>query len=280
MSNGPVPSRAMSTYGPFSTRARLLQRSNRLADLIVRNRPGTTGYRIWVAKTMVDAYGTWATSGLAGSGGTMVLQAGAGRMAQSPTIMRSGRVVEESRRGLTSFQLDLEDHLGADVGPDDHFHFVRVQEQRAGAWLEVPAGAALNPGNAVLGPILVLPTATQSGMAASVVSLYGEAPLATTCLPGDPPILDMALQVPPPLHLVFYAPAGSVTIRNLSNADSLLFSFGLGMTMALAPKTVEVIPTGGGYSRPSVSEVVLAAEATAGSVVPFGIDVMIGREWS
>ena len=278
--NGPIPSRAMSTYGPFSTRARLLQRSTRLIDLVIRNRPGTTGYRIWGAQTLGDAYGTWATSGIAGSGGTMLLQTPAGRMAQSPTLLHAGRVVEESRKGLSSFQLDVEDHICTDVGPDDHFLFVRVQEQRAGVWLVVDPAAPLNAGKAILGPILIVPTATQSGMASSVISLYGEAPLATTCLPGAPPIIDPSLQIPPPLHLVMYHPAGSVTIRNLSTNDALLVSFGFGMPMSVAPKTVEMIPTGGGYSRPGVPEIILAAEATAGAVVPFGIEAVVGREWS
>ena len=265
----------MSTqfYGPFDVRPGVLQRSTNLIDLIVRHRPGTTDLRLYASSTLADAYGTLVDSGIAGSGGTAILEAPVtkvGAIAQSPSVAARGWTLPETRRGHTSYQLNMEDY----GSPDDRFAFFRLQEKRGGAWLAV-AGAA-NTNKPIMGPILVVPNPSAYGSAASVLSLQTDAPAGTGCTAGDFPVVDATVQTPLPMHIVLPRPAATLTITNQSGTDDLLVSFGLGMPMfAIAPGT-QSIPTGGGYSLTGVREIVLASSTV--TALPFSIEAVISNE--
>jgi len=263
-------------FGPFSVRPGLLQRSTDFMDLITRHRPGTSGLRLWMADTIEDAYGTLVGSGLAGAGGSIVLTAQSGGIAQSPRVVRRGWRVEENRKGHTSFQFDPADGGSGGISfSDDMVLFARVQEQRGGTWLTVTG--PVNNGYNVRGPILFVPPATLMSVAASVISLQANAPLATGCTAGAAPVVDLTIQTPVPLHIVFPIPAATVTLKNLSAGDDLLVSYGLGLPMMVVAAGDTTVPTGGGYTQPGVREIVVAADPTAAAVVPFSIEATIGR---
>ena len=265
----------MSIFGPFDVRPGMLERSTGLLDIITRHRPGTTALRLWNADSIENAYGTLATSGLAGSGGVNTLTTDVGTIGQSPRIIRRGCGAAECRRGSTSFQYALED-IGMS---DDLLTYVRIQEERGGVWTAVPAGAPLNANYPICGPIMVIPQAYFFASSANVLSLQANAPLLTGCVAGIPPVFDNSVQTPLPLHLLMPRPGATIEIRNLSSTgDTLLVSFGLGQPMMEIADGEASIPTGGGYSQPGVREIVLAAEASASSVVPFLIEVTIGME--
>jgi hypothetical protein len=256
----------MNSYGPFSARVGILQRAPDFLDLVVRNRPDVTAYRLWGAPTINDAYGALVGSGLGGTGGTALLDASVNTIAQSPSAQARYRV-EECRRGSTSFQLDIEDYVTPVVpppfGPDDDFLFVRVQERRRTAgWLQVPAGAVNNPNWPIKGPILVVPSATFFGMAGAAITMQGMAPAGTGSPVGRPPVVDETVQDPLPMHLVTPRPITSVSVRNIDPTEDLLISWGLGMPMTLvtAGDSFDI------FGIPGITEIVLAALSPGGSI--------------
>lgn len=274
----------MNLLSFFATRVGISQRFPHLIDLVVRNAPLVTDYRLWVSRSLDDAYGTVANSGVSGSGGTAILETRAGKMAVSPSIVRRGSaIVEETRRGQTSFMFDPDDYAGPLPGPlpsnvpsDDEYMYVRVQEKRATTgWAAVDGGAMLNAGMPLRGPILVVPDSFFFGRAASVISFAGTAPAGSACEVAKPPIYDPTGQKPMPMHIVFPRPMGSLTVRNMSDTESLLVCFGWGQPMVEVAKGDTILPTGGGYSLPGVSELFIAMKGD-GAGCAFHLDGVIG----
>lgn len=266
----------MNSFGSFEVSPGVLQRAPNFVDLLVRDRPGTNAYRLWGASSLENAYGTLVDSGLTGTGGAVLLEARKGGMARSLMVTKRGAgMVEECRRGQTSFQFDPEDYV-ATLGLNGYLMFLRIQESRdTTGWQAVPAGGPINANYPHRGPILVVPDASFFGRSASVISLQGLAPLLTGCVAGSRPLFDPTVQTPLPLHIVFPRPAATISVKNLHIGDNLLVSYGMGMPMMeVAPGTGSQ-PTGGGYSYPGVREVILAVEP-AGEVIPFSIEVTIG----
>lgn len=271
----------MNTIGPFNARVGVSNRSSHLVDLIVRNNPMVTDYRLWVSRSLNDAYGTVEDSGIAGTGGTMIMEAHSNRMIISPQIERRGSAsVAEVRRGQTSFIFDVDDYIvpAGNIPSDSEYMFARIQEKRlALGWAAVSALAAKNANFPIRGSILVVPNAGFYGHAASVIAMAGTAPAGSDCLAGIPPVIDQTVQKPMPMHIVFPRPLAVLTIRNIDPASSLLVSFGLGQPMIEVPFGQSISPTGGGYSLPGVSEVVLAMSG-AGAGCPFSMDGVIGLQ--
>jgi len=279
----------MSSYGSFDARIGVLERLPHFVDLITRNKPGITQYRIWGARTVNDAYGDLGDSGVGGTGGTPMMTASAGQRVQSPALVhRKAGMVEESRKGQTSFQFDIVDFLSpADpkpFGPDEESVCIRLQEfrQSTGSWAEVPIGAPINPGVPILGPILIVPGVNQNKQVPLTIS--GIAPAETGCLEMYPPNFDETVQMALPMHIVFPRPIGTLMIRNdAEDADTwLLISFGIGQPMIALP--------GGGTNASilvhdtlegSISDIVLASSSPvpAASIgadpgCPFTIDAV------
>lgn len=275
----------MNALSPFTVRIGVSQRAPHLTDLILRNTPDVTDYRLWVARSIDDAYGTVADSGITGTGGLQIMQARAGRMDASPSIVRRGwATTAEVRKGQTSFIFDVDDYIVPAppaipaVPSDGEFLYARVQEYRATTgWAAVAAGAPKNANLPIRGSILVVPDASFYGRAASVVSLSGHAPAGSDCAEGSTPVIDPTVQKPMPLHIVFPRPMASLTIRNLDVAAELLVSFGLGQAMVSVGHGESLLPTGGGYSLPGVSEVILARDG-AGASCLFAMDGVIGLQ--
>jgi len=199
-------------------------------DLLIRNRPGTGRYRLWGATSLDNAYGTLEDSGIAGDGGTALLEAAPGTIAQSTRVTARNWTVSESRKGQTSFQIDPEDWAGT-LPEDDNLWYVRVQEQRAGNWMAVPADAAANENYPIRGPILVVPPPRFYGQPSSMLNLYGTAPTGTGCTLGAVPVIDETVQTPLPIQILLPGPLSSMFIENHSDTHPLLVSYGQGMPM-------------------------------------------------
>lgn len=272
----------MNTISPFSARVGLSRRSPHLVDLIIRNNPMVTDYRLWVSRSLDDAYGTVVDSGIAGSGGTMIMQAHTNQMVLSPKIEMNGQAsVAEVRRGQTSFMFDVDDYIvpAGNIPSDGEYLFARIQESRlALGWAKVDALAAKNANMPIRGSILVVPDPSFYGHAASVFSLAGTAPAGSACAAGLPPVIDQTVQKPMPMHIVFPRPMGSLTVRNTSAADTLLVSFGLGQPMVEVAHGDSILPTGGGYSLPGVGELIVAMKG-AGGGCDFSLDGVMGHQW-
>lgn len=271
----------MNTISPFSARVGVSRRSPHLVDLIIRNNPMVTDYRLWVSRSLNDAYGTVMDSGIAGTGGTQIMEARTNRMVISPKIELNGQAsVAEVRRGQTSFMFDVDDFIvpAGNIPSDGEYLFARVQEKRLTlGWAAVGALAVKNTNMPIRGSILVVPNAGFYGHAASVIALAGTAPAGSDCAAGVPPVIDQTVQKPMPMHIVFPRPLAVLTIRNIDPAESLLVSFGLGQPMIEVPFGQSISPTGGGYSLPGVSEVVVAMLG-AGGGCPFNMDGVIGLQ--
>lgn len=272
----------MNTISPFSARVGLSRRSPHLLDLIVRNNPMVTDYRLWVSRSLDDAYGTVEDSGLSGSGGTMIMEAHTNRMAISPRIEQNGQAsVAEVRRGQTSFMFDVDDYIvpAGNVPSDGEYLFARIQEKRlALGWAAVDAGAPKNSSMPIRGSILVVPDPSFYGHAASVFSLAGTAPAGSDCAAGSPPVIDQTVQKPMPMHIIFTRPMGSLTVRNTDGASTLLVSFGLGQPMVEVAAGSSILPTGGGFSLPGVGEMVVAMKGP-GAGCAFSLDGVMGHQW-
>jgi hypothetical protein len=264
------------TYGPFNVRCGVLQRSTNFVDLVVRQRPGTTAFRLWGSTSLAEAYGTLTGSNIAGSGGVNLLEAPVGGMAQSATVIRRNWRVEENRRGQTSFQFDSADYLTglAPFPTDDQIVYLRVQEKRGGVWTAITG--AIDNGIPIRGPILIVPNPAAYGQAAAVLSLQTNAPTGTTCVAGTVPVVDPTVQIPLPMHIVMPRPAATLTITNQHAQDDLLVSFGLDQPMFIVGPGATSIPTGGGFSLAGVRELVVASNT--GDVIPFSIEMVIANE--
>jgi len=262
----------MSSYGPFDARIGMLERAPHFVDLVTRNKPGVTQYRLWGARNVNDAYGDLTDSGVGGTGPTLMMTANSGQRVQSPELIRrKAGWVEENRRGQTSFQFDIIDFLAPAVpqpfGSDEEPVFVRLQEfrQAAAAWSAVPIGAPINPGEPILGPILVVPGSRQNK--AISIAFAGTAPAATGCMEMYPANFDETVQIPLPMHVVFPRPVDNLVIRNDADDEDtwLLVSYGIGEPMYAIPgghgnQSTMSYDTANG----SVNEIILACD----TVVP------------
>jgi len=231
----------MSYPRPFTTFPGIVQRSPNFIDLQVHDRAEVAMTRLWGSPTLDDAYGTLATSGITGSGGTMFAEAQRGTSFVSRTWQRT-QLPEESRHGMTRYYFNPDDFVVPVAPPaslmpaDDSMLYVRLQEYHYsyGGWMEVPVGATLNAGLPILGPIRVIPPPLFWADRHPVITLQGHAPINTGCVEGLPPPIDETMQVPPPMIITLPRPARMVTISNKETAGTdLLFSTGFGTPMVL-----------------------------------------------
>ena len=260
----------MSTYGAFSTRIGLLQRSTHLIDLNVRNSTGVVAYQLRGAKTLNDAYGNFAGSGVGGTGTTFMMDALAGQTVRSPLVVPRTVGLEEVRRGSTSFQFDINDFITPVIPPpfgsDDDYLFVRVRENHlTSGWLTVTAGP--NAGMPIQGPILVVPTASNIAGLGSVLTMSGLAPSHTGCTFGNKPVFDMSVTDPLPMYIALPKTARAVRITNLDDKVDLLMSYDIGAPMSLIKPLATVAMLG----STSVSEIILASNEAA---IRFSIELM------
>lgn len=261
------------SFSSFGVRLGILHRSDHFCDLVVRDRPGTTAYKLYGARTLNDAYGNLFDSNVSGSGPVLMMTAQAGRINQSQAIIKNGKgCVDENRKGLTTFQYDITDFVNPLASPppfgtDEETVYVRLQEYRLTAgWLAVPGTATHNANTPMLGPILLVPSALNYNSGRSFMStMTGTAPSNTGSVAGSPPNFDETMQAPLPMHIVFSRPVDNLKIINNSdNEDTeLLVSFGVGAQMIAIPgnaanNSFMSFET----SQGGVSEIILASSDT------------------
>lgn len=266
----------MSSFDPFDARFGVLERKFDFLDLLVRNQTGVVAYRLWGASTIEDAYGTLTDSGLTGSGGALLLEVPTGGLKRTRSLIRSRRgLVEESRKGHTSFQFDPAD-FPATLGPGDRMFFLRLQENHlTSGWRAVPLGAPFNAGYPLRGPIMPVIPVHLLGATTFPLNFQANAPLLTGCTGGSNVVMDVTAQTPLPLHLAFPCPLTALTIRNLSVGDDMLVSFDMGMPMTTLPAGDSLNISGGGNTILAFRELVAAAEAGSGAVVPFSVEAVV-----
>lgn len=265
------------TFGPFAVRPGVLQRAPFLIDMLVRQRAGTTAFRLWAGKELDEAYGAFADSGLTPNGLVEVMTVPVtrvGAIGQTTSVIRRGATVAETRRGHTSFQVDPEDLL---VSNDVNLFF-RLQEQRGGVWTTVPGDAAKNANRAAVGPILIVPPASFYGSSGSILVLMGHAPKGTECEETSVPEVDLTLQKPPPMHIILPRMAATLRVKNTSEEEVLLVSTGLNSQMRALLPNEEFIPSVFSNSSFNLQEIVLASDAEAAIPCQFSLECQFDLE--
>ena len=259
----------MSQFGPFETRAEIMERSTRFVDLVVRNGdPNVTAWRIYGHGTLNDAYGPahdatgGGTSGVGGTGPVAFInQVGRESGFRSPLLIQRRLGFLESRaqlRRMSRIMFDPDDYASLPGMPSERGNlYVRVQEfaSTVGGWRTVMG--ALNTGDPVLGPIVVVPPVRFFGSPNGALSLTGNAPANTQAIAGGIVPVNESGQFPGPMHIILPRPA-SVRIRNTDPAVDLLFAFRYGQSMETVPFGEQVEVKGG------VKELLLASADSGG----------------
>jgi len=259
-------------FGPFNVAPRILQRSTNFVDLVIRDRPGTDMYRLWGAPSVNDAYGNPTGSGVGGTGGQILMTAYRGSIEQSQSLVPRGvQVGGENRKGHTTFQFNPDDFVIPAIPPnfngDETPNYVRIQEHRAGAWLE--SAGPVDPGLPTQGPILIIPEPRFYGRPAiAPITFTATAPTGTGCTLGYPPVFDPTMQTPNPMHIVFPRMAGNIVINANDDGKALLVSYGPGSPM-MAVTYQNPVNQGHDYGV-GVSEIVIAAKTVA---APFTVQI-------
>ena len=260
-------------YGPFDVAPRVVQRSTNLIDLIIQNRPGTDMYRLWGAKSVDDAYGNLTGSGVGTVDPTLMMTTMKDTIGQSPSIISRRVQCEENRRGQTSFQFDMDDFVAPAVPPpfrgDDFPVYVRLQEYRAGVWTSVVG--PVNNGHPILGPILVVPPVNFYGQSISgTLNIAGTAPVGTGCTQGEPPLVDLSVQTPTPMHIVLPKTCTNILITPQTAGKAILVSFGLHDPMIEIQNSYPFTMD----SSRGIHEIILAANTDA---APFTIHAVMAH---
>lgn len=254
----------MSTFGPLDHYPGILERVVNLIDLQVqmRDRPEVDAVVLWASHRIEHLYGDRTGAGLGGDNDQrMVLLSAANKpsttirrpIATSDSMLRRGLRYDEVTRGVVRFLFDLNDFnpifdngAGKTVKvlpSDDQPLFVAIQQVRPSLPVsgngirENVVKGAVDTGDPILGPILVIPTAHQMKMAETSIVIASIAPVNSAAMggAGEVPTPDLDLQVVNPLHLVMPRPTTSFTIRNTDAAESLLVSHGLGAQIYEVP---------------------------------------------
>lgn len=231
----------------------VLDRQTAHCTLQFRNDPSILGYRIRVANTLDNAYGT--ANGVTGAGTTALFDVGRGRTFLSPEIRRRKTGISgDITRGQTRATFDPGEFFGlsTEVPPDAALWFVRTQVATiasGGFPLGFPGGAF--PGTAS--------AADQSDILIVQDPAFFSVPRPALSLSGTAPAVGATAGSPAPAEaLVFHVPAyADAMVLTNTSMSALLFSVGRYQPM---------IPLAAGASFSHASgmkdEIVIAADAT------------------
>ena len=230
-------------YNPLLTCPGVQERGRDLIHLSLRSNPQVSAYQFWAHRTVNDAYGNPLNSGVLGAGPTAIFTVNRGDAFRSPSLRRSGRgLIMGSIKGTTHAAFAGDDFAvpGGTVPPDEHWMFVRVQENRGGGLLIYAGGAP------VLGPIYGVPPAIHFGTQNPSFTVFGTAPSSTGSVAGGLPALseDVTDASPRAMHLIFPGWMSEVSIRNLSLVN-LLVALGPDQSMRNIPAGGQVALTSG-----------------------------------
>ena len=238
----------------------LLERSQGLIDLTLRDNPDTARYKILVHRNL-DLCRTAPT--------TIITDLTQGSMYRSPTLVRKGlgRTMD-SNRGLTRITFDLSDFADGGGGApptvplESEIIYLRVQEFSRSANAYLPSG-----------PMLVIPPTGFFNVRNPLLQIGGSAPQTTAVSLGSP--------VPPPngvgmdeqMHIVFPFYSQTNNIRNLGKGanDHLYWSSGHSMPSVYIHEKSDFGLTGAAYS-----ELILAGDqGNVDFVVSLGVSTLI-----
>ena len=131
---------------PYRTCPGVVERGQNLIHLCLRDVPEVVGYQFWAYRTVSGAYGDPLDSGVGGVGPMALFQVPRGGGFRSPSLRRTGRgQITGSTKGQTHAVFAGDDYAAPAAGlssvpPDEHWLFLRVQEERLGAGLLALAG--------------------------------------------------------------------------------------------------------------------------------------------
>lgn len=259
---------------PFARWPGLVERQTKYVDLMLRDEPDISGWRIWLAKTLNDAYGDLDTSGV---GGTLAsahsIEVNRSGFFRSDTIRQRGILLTETTRGMARVLYDPDDFVvAANPQPfptDQEVAYLRVQQKRQATGNFLTVAGVTNNGDAIMGPILVAPSAKWFGQPRPILTLTGTAPSNTGCVSGSVPKVDVTVQTPLPMHIVLPRRTHTVGIQNEDAAGDLLVSFGLDQEMTLIPNGKQELFYSGG-----AREIVLARKTGNGGCA-FSINAVV-----
>lgn len=126
------------SQNPYRTCPGMMQRAPHLVHLCLRDTPEIAGYKLWGSHSVNGAYGDPVDSGVSGSGPEEMFLVPQGGCFRSPSLRLSGRgQIVGSTKGQTHLAFDLDDYIGPGITlpPDEHWLFLRVQENRRSAGL-------------------------------------------------------------------------------------------------------------------------------------------------
>ena len=237
----------------------LLERSQGLVDLTLRDNPDTTKYRI-LAHRNLDSCRTSAT--------TLIDDLAQGSMYRSPTLVRKGlgRTMDNNR-GLTRITFDISDFADGGGGSaptvplENEIIYLRVQEysRSADAYLDA-------------GPILVIPPTGFFNIRNPLLQIGGIAPTTSSLGLGSPipaPAAGMSEQ----MHLVFpfYSQTNNIRNLNVTVGDKLFYSSGHSMPAMFLNENSDF-----GLTSAAYSELILAGDgANVEFVVSLGVSTLI-----
>lgn len=197
----------------------LINRRPGVIDMAITSRPGVGAYRVVAATTLTAAQALTPAS-------PALFDVSRDRSFRSPTLVTSSLDhVEDSRRGQTRIQVNMDDYASASVPGDGLVCFFRIIEVDQ-------SGAALN-----IGPVFVVPPP------GFYSSQYRTLPLSSSA----PDVAGIASQVPPTGSLVISFP---VHVDNLMiynddsvGTNSLYVALGEGQPEIEVPYNVNSLPS-------------------------------------
>ena len=221
---------------PLIPTPNILNRSPGFITLQFRNDPDILGYRILVANSLTNAYGT--ANGVVGTGPQAILDVDRGRSSISKAIrIRRTGIMGDTTRGQTRATYDPNEFVGlaAQVPPDNQLAFMRVQVRTSAS----PAfpGAVNNDNQSV---ILIVQDTIFSSVSRPSITLSGVAPTLASASAGLPA---------PAQALVFRVPGfgESLTITNheAAGGNPLFFATGFSQPLMRLDPGVAIMHQGG-----------------------------------
>ena len=206
----------------------ILERAKQFALLQFINDKDILGYRIRVANSLDNAYGT--ANGVTGAGTTAIFEVLRDRTFISPVIRKKKTGLSgDITRGQTRATFDPNEYFGlsAVVPPDSYLWFLRVQVSTVATAAVAGSVQAGYPGGVFPGTasasdqskILIMRDPDFQSVPRPALSLYATAPALAGAVPGLPA---------PPEALVFGVPAfaDAIVITNHNATDPLFFAVG------------------------------------------------------
>ena len=238
----------------------LLERSQGLVDLTLRDNPDTLRYKILVHRNL-DSCRTLPI--------TILTDIQQGSMYRSPTLVRKGlgRTMDNNR-GLTRITFDISDFANGGGGSpptvplEDEIIYLRVQEFSRSANAYLPSG-----------PMLVIPPTGFFNIRNPLLQIGGTAPDTSTVSIGKPIPAPDGKTIDEQMHIVFPFYSQTNNIRNLGKGanEHLYYSSGHSMPAMYMHEQSDFGLTGAAYS-----ELILAGDNGAVDfVISLGVSTLI-----